>query len=137
MQVSNGNASLTSDDQATVYHAQTIMQPDIKKTEHLMCFDHHEDSSQYLRFHYCSLVLLTSGPCPVSKRLAKQKFSTWGFPINLHEVEIFWLSCLANRLLTGHLVFSTDNTNRTDSECPGVAWTSQRDILTKQYVVVE
>jgi len=30
------------------------------------------------------------GPCPVSKRLAKQKFSTWGFPINLNEAEIFF-----------------------------------------------
>jgi len=29
-------------------------------------------------------------PCPVSKRLAKQKFSTWGFPINLNEAEIFF-----------------------------------------------
>jgi len=24
----------------------------------------------------------TSGPCPVSERLAKQKFSTWGFAVN-------------------------------------------------------
>jgi len=30
------------------------------------------------------------GPCPVSERLAKQKFSTWGFPINLNVAEIFF-----------------------------------------------
>jgi len=30
------------------------------------------------------------GPCPVSERLAKQKFSTWGFPINTNEAEIFF-----------------------------------------------
>ena len=29
-------------------------------------------------------------PCPVSKRLAKQKFSDWGFPVNSNEAEIFF-----------------------------------------------
>jgi len=33
---------------------------------------------------------LRHGPCPVSKRLAKQKFSTWGFPINPNEAEILF-----------------------------------------------
>ena len=33
----------------------------------------------------------TAGPCPVSERLAKQKFSTWGFPVNLNEAEFFCL----------------------------------------------
>ena len=32
----------------------------------------------------------TQWPCPVSKRLAKQKFSTWGFPINTNEAEFFF-----------------------------------------------
>ena len=32
----------------------------------------------------------THGPCPVSKRLAKQKFSHWGFPVNSNEAEIFF-----------------------------------------------
>ena len=40
-------------------------------------------------------------PCPVSERLAKQKFSHWGFPVNPNVAEIFLLSCLANRSLTG------------------------------------
>jgi len=40
-------------------------------------------------------------PCPVSERLAKQKFSHWGFPVNSNEAEIFLLSCLANRSLSG------------------------------------
>jgi len=44
-----------------------------------------------------------SGPCPVSERLAKQKFSQWGFPVNSNEAEIFfaYCSCLANRSLSG------------------------------------
>jgi len=32
----------------------------------------------------------TSGPCPVSERLAKQKFSHWGFPVNSNEAEFFF-----------------------------------------------
>jgi len=35
-------------------------------------------------------VLYTLWPCPVSERLAKQKFSTWGFPINPNKAEIFF-----------------------------------------------
>ena len=31
----------------------------------------------------------THCPCPVSQRLAKQKFSTWGFPINPNEADFF------------------------------------------------
>ena len=42
-----------------------------------------------------------SGPCPVSERLAKQKFSHWGFPVHSNEAEFFLLNCLANRSLTG------------------------------------
>jgi len=41
------------------------------------------------------------GPCPVSERLAKQKFSHWGFPVKSNKAEFFLLSCLANRSLTG------------------------------------
>jgi len=37
-----------------------------------------------------------------SERLAKQKFSAWGCPVNPNEAEIFLLSCLANRSLTGY-----------------------------------
>jgi len=45
----------------------------------------------------------THGPCPVSERLANQKFSTWGFPINPNEAEIFFLlKRLANHSPTGH-----------------------------------
>ena len=40
-------------------------------------------------------------PCLVSERLAKQKFSHWGFPVNSNEAEIFLLSCLANCSLSG------------------------------------
>jgi len=29
-------------------------------------------------------------PCPVSERLAKQKFSHWGFPVNSNEAEFFF-----------------------------------------------
>ena len=30
------------------------------------------------------------GCCPVSERLAKQKISHWGFPVNSNEAEIFF-----------------------------------------------
>jgi len=29
-------------------------------------------------------------PCPVSERLAKQKFSHWRFPVNSNEAEFFF-----------------------------------------------
>ena len=34
------------------------------------------------------------GPCPVSERLAKQKFSPWGCPVNPNEAECFLLKRL-------------------------------------------
>ena len=34
--------------------------------------------------------LPTYRPCPVSERLAKQKFSHWGFAVNSNEAEIFF-----------------------------------------------
>jgi len=48
---------------------------------------------------------MRSWPCPVSVRLAKQKFSHWGCPVNPNEAELFLLSCLANRSLTGQHPF--------------------------------
>jgi len=34
--------------------------------------------------------IISAGCCPVSERLAKQKFSTSGFPINPNEAEILF-----------------------------------------------
>jgi len=44
-------------------------------------------------------------PCPVSERLAKHKFSHWGFPVNSNEAGFFLLSCLANRSLSGQHLY--------------------------------
>jgi len=74
----------------------------------------------------------THWPCPVSERLAKQKFSHWGFPVNSNEAEFFLLSCLANRSLTGqHHCFTVAVTTYTHDV--GQTWSHYDKLLATRY----